>query len=198
MSMFSSPVCREVSKYTVEKLRSDFNFAGSINAHAQSIMGSAFQFGHHAVEGIDTIITSLLSPMCLSVNQQTRTFPTDPVLTFSAKENSRSFLAVDDGIDLDSVTDVDIGETTESKATKGKIKTEVEHSRSLTALADDVELDSFTDVAINETTEPKAKKSKIKTEVEENFPSTNCRLFLLIIQLRQCRKFAINELQIRL
>ena len=158
MSVFSSPGCREVSKYTVEKLRSDFNFAGSINAHAQSIMGSAFQFGHHAVEGIDTIITSLLSPMCLSVNQQTRTFPTDPVLTFSAKENSRSFLAVDDGIDLDSVTDVDIGETTESKATE----------------------------------------SKIKTEVEENYPSTNCRLFLLIIQLRQCRKFAINELQIRL
>ena len=29
-------------KYTVEKLRSDFNFAGSINAHAQSIVGSAF------------------------------------------------------------------------------------------------------------------------------------------------------------
>ena len=33
---------REVAKYNVEKLRSDFNFAGSINAHAQSIMGSAF------------------------------------------------------------------------------------------------------------------------------------------------------------
>merc|ERR1712081_89554 len=113
-----------------------------------------------------------------------RTFPTDPALTFSAKENSRSFPALDDGIDLDSVTDVAIDETTESKATKGKIKTEVEHSRSLTALADDVELYSFTDVAINETTEPKAKKSKIKTEVEENFPSTNCRLFLLIIYLR--------------
>ena len=29
-------------KYTAEKLRSDFNFAGSINAHAQSIVGSAF------------------------------------------------------------------------------------------------------------------------------------------------------------
>ena len=29
-------------KYTAEKLCSDFNFAGSINAHAQSIMGSAF------------------------------------------------------------------------------------------------------------------------------------------------------------
>ena len=102
-------------------------------------------------------------------------------MTFSAKENSRSFPALDDGIDLDSVTEVDIGETTESKATKSKIKTEVEHSGSLSALADDVELDSFTDVAINETTEPKAKKSKIKTEVEENYPSTNCRLFLLII-----------------
>ena len=62
-------------------------------------------------------------------------------MTFSAKENSTSFPALDDGIDLDSVTDVDIGETTESKATK----------------------------------------SKIKTEVEENYPSTNCRLFLLII-----------------
>ena len=41
-SMFSSPGCREVSKYTVEKL------------------GSAFKFGHHATEGIDTIITSLV------------------------------------------------------------------------------------------------------------------------------------------
>ena len=86
-------------------------------------------------------------------------------MTFSAKENSRSFPALDDGIDLDSVTDVAIDETTESKATKGKIKTEVEHSRSLTALADDVELDSFTDVAVDETTESKAKKSKIKTEL---------------------------------
>ena len=65
----------------------------------------------------------------------------DPVLTFSAKENSRSFPALDNGIELDSFTDVDISETTESKATK----------------------------------------IKIKTEVEENYPSTNCRLFLLII-----------------
>ena len=136
--MFPSPGCQEVSKYTVEKL------------------GTAFKFGHHVTEGVDTIITSLLSPMGLSVNQQPRTFPTDPVLTFSAKENSRSFPALDDGIDLDSVTDVDIGETTESKATK----------------------------------------SKIKTEVEENYPSTNCRLFLLIIQLRQSRKFATRELLI--
>ena len=31
-----------LSKVASEKLRSDFNFAGSINAHAQSIMGSAF------------------------------------------------------------------------------------------------------------------------------------------------------------
>ena len=51
---------REVAKYTAEKLRSDFNFAGSINVHAQSIMVSAFKFGHHAIEGIDTIITSLV------------------------------------------------------------------------------------------------------------------------------------------
>ena len=41
-SMFSSLGCREVSKYTVEKL------------------GSAFKFGHHAIEGTDTIITSLV------------------------------------------------------------------------------------------------------------------------------------------
>ena len=41
-SVFSSPGCWEVSKYTVEKL------------------GSAFKFGHHATEGIDTIITSLV------------------------------------------------------------------------------------------------------------------------------------------
>ena len=58
---------------------------------------------------------------------------------------------------------------------------EAEHSRSLSALDDDIELNSFTDVAINETTESKATKSKIKTEVEENYPSTNCQLFLLII-----------------
>ena len=65
----------------------------------------------------------------------------DPVLTSSGKENSRSFPTVDD----------------------------------------DIELNSFTDVAIDETTESKATKSKIKTEVEENYLSTNCRLFLLII-----------------
>ena len=53
-------------------------------------------------------------------------------MTFSAKENSRSFPALDDGIDLDSVTEVDIGETTESKATKSKIKTEVEENYLLT------------------------------------------------------------------
>ena len=41
-SMFSSPGCREVSKYTVEKL------------------GNDFKFGHHALEGTDTIITSLV------------------------------------------------------------------------------------------------------------------------------------------
>ena len=119
--------------------------------------------------------------MGFSVNQLSRTFPTDPVLIFSCRENSRSFQTVDDDIELDSLTDAAIVETTESKATKSKIKTEVEHSGSLLALADDVELDSFTDVAINETTEPKAKKDKIKTEVEENYLLTDCRLFLLII-----------------
>ena len=98
--------------------------------------------------------------------------------------------------ELDSFTDVPIDETTESKATNSKIKTEVEPSGSLPALAYDVELDSFTDVAIDETTESKAKKSKIKTEVEENDLLTDCRLFLLIIQLRQSRKFTTNELQI--
>ena len=50
-SMFSSSSCREIAKYSVEKL------------------GTAFKFGHHVTEGVDTIITSLLSPMCLSVNQ---------------------------------------------------------------------------------------------------------------------------------
>ena len=57
----------------------------------------------------------------------------------------------------------------------------IEISRSLLTLDDDIELESFTDVVIDETTESKATKSKIKTEVEENYPSTNCRLFLLII-----------------
>merc|ERR1711954_71453 len=136
-----------------------------------------------------------LSPMVLSVNQKSRTFLTDPVLTFSGNENSRSFLTIDDDVELDSFTDVAIVETTESKATKSKIKTEVEHSGSLSALADNVELDSFTDVAIDETTESKAKKSKIKTELRkesadgfsivptdnlvkirvENLLSTNCK-----------------------
>merc|ERR1712025_1032122 len=108
-------------------------------------------------------------------------FPADPVMIFSGTENSRSFLTIDADIELDSFTDVAIVETTESKATKSKIKTEVEHSGSFSSLADDVELDGFTDVAINETIESKAKKSKIKTEVEENYLLTDFRLFLLII-----------------
>merc|ERR1712081_17367 len=106
-----------------------------------------------------------LSLMGFTVNQLSRTSLTDPVLIFSGKENSRSFPTVDDDIELNSFNDVAIVETTESKATKSKIKTEVEHSGSLLALADDVELDSFTDVAVDETTESKAKKSKIKTEL---------------------------------
>ena len=103
--------------------------------------------------------------MGFSVNQQSKTFPTDPVLIFLGTENSRSFPTVDDDIELDSFTDAAIVETTESKATKSKIKTKVEHSGSLPALADDVELDSFTDDAVDETIESKAKKSKIKTEL---------------------------------
>ena len=55
------------------------------------------------------------------------------------------------------------------------------HSRSSPSLDNDIELESFTDVAIDETTESKATKSKIKTEVEENYPLTDCQLFLLII-----------------
>ena len=46
---------------------------------------------------------------------------------------------------------------------------------------DNIELESFTDVAIDERTESKAPKSKSKTEVKDNFPQTNCKLFLLII-----------------
>ena len=69
--------------------------------------------------------------MGFSVNQESRTFLTDPVLIFSGKENSRSFPTIDDDIELDSFTDAAIVETTESKATKSKIKTEVEHSGSL-------------------------------------------------------------------
>merc|ERR1712114_121422 len=119
--------------------------------------------------------------MGFTVNQLSRTFPTDPVLTVSGKENSISFPNVDDNIELDSFTDVATDETTESKATKSKMKTEVEHYGSLPALADDVELDSFTDVAVDETTESKAKKSKIKTKVEENDLLTDFQLFLLIL-----------------
>ena len=84
-----------------------------------------------------------LSPMGFSVNQESRTFPIYPALIFSAKENSRSFPNIDDDIELDSFTDAAIVETTESKATKSKIKTEVEHSGSLPALAYNVELDSM-------------------------------------------------------
>ena len=51
-----------------------------------------------------------LSPMGFSVNQESRTFPTDPVLIFSAKENSRSFPTIDDNIELDSFTDAAIVE----------------------------------------------------------------------------------------
>ena len=101
--------------------------------------------------------------MGFSVNQQSRTFLTDPVLTFSGKENSRSLPTLDDDIELNSFTDVAIDETTESKATKSKIKTEVEHSGSLPALDNDIILDSFTHVTIHETTESKATKSTIKT-----------------------------------
>ena len=137
-----------------------------------------------------------LSPMASSVNQQSRIFPTDPVLIFSGKENSRSFPTIDDDIELDSFTDAAIIEITESKAAKSKIKTEVEHSRSLLALVDDIKLYSFTDFAIHERTDSEATKSKMKTEVKENYPLTNCQLFLLIIQLRQSRKFATNELPI--
>merc|ERR1711954_518005 len=87
-----------------------------------------------------------LSPMIFSVNQKSRTFPTDPVLIFSGTENSRSFPTVDNDIERNSFTDVAIVETTESKATKSKIKTEVEHYGSLPDLADDVELDSYTQI----------------------------------------------------
>ena len=50
------------------------------------------------------------------------------VPTFSGKEHFRSLLALDDNIELDSFTDVAINETTESKAKKSKIKTELEEN----------------------------------------------------------------------
>ena len=55
-----------------------------------------------------------------------------PVLTFSGIEHSRSLLALDDNIELESFTDVTIDESTESKATKSKFKTEVEDIYPLT------------------------------------------------------------------
>ena len=91
-----------------------------------------------------------LSPMGFSVNQQSRTFPTDPFLTFSGKENSRSFPTLDNDIELDSFTNGAIDERIESKAK--------EHSRSLPTLDNNIELDSFTDVAIDERIESKAKE----------------------------------------
>ena len=114
-----------------------------------------------------------LSLLALSFDQHSRASPALVVwclwirwqYNFSGNKYSRSSPALDNKIELNSFTDVAIDETTESKATKSKIKTEVEHSGSLSALADDVELDSFTDVAVDETTESKAKKSKIKTEL---------------------------------
>ena len=89
-----------------------------------------------------------------------------PVQSFSGKEHSRRATALVDDIELESFTDVAIDERTDSKATKSKIKKEVEHSGSLSALADNVGLDNFTNVAIDERTDSKATKSKIKTEIE--------------------------------
>ena len=54
--------------------------------------------------------------MVFSVNQQSRTFPTVPLLTLSGNEHSRSLLTLDDNIELDSFTDVAIDEIIESKA----------------------------------------------------------------------------------
>ena len=48
-----------------------------------------------------------------------------PDLTFLGIEHSRSSLALDVDIELKSFTDVAIDETTESKAKKSKIKTEL-------------------------------------------------------------------------
>ena len=66
--------------------------------------------------------------MAFSVNQQSRTFPTVPLLNFSGKEHSRSFPTLDNDIELNSFTDVAIDERTELKATKSKIKKEVEEN----------------------------------------------------------------------
>ena len=55
-----------------------------------------------------------------------------PVLTFSGNEHSRSLLALDDDIELESFIDIAINERTESKARKSKFKTEVEENYLLT------------------------------------------------------------------
>ena len=58
--------------------------------------------------------------------------PTVPVLTFSGNKDSRTLPALDDDIELESFTDVAVDESTESKATKSKFKTEVEDNYPLT------------------------------------------------------------------
>ena len=55
-----------------------------------------------------------------------------PVLTFSGNEHSRSSLALDDDIELESFIDIAINERTESKARKSKFKTEIEENSLLT------------------------------------------------------------------
>ena len=55
-----------------------------------------------------------------------------PFLTFSGNEHSRSSLALDDYIELESFTDVAIDEKKQSQAKKSKFKTEVEENYPLT------------------------------------------------------------------
>ena len=51
-----------------------------------------------------------------------------PVLTISGNEHSRSSLALDNNIELESFTGVAIDERTKSKAMKSKFKTKVEEN----------------------------------------------------------------------
>ena len=116
------------------------------------------------------IFVVILSQAAFESNGST----SEPVLTFLDNVHSRSSTALvfctNDYIQLESFTNVDIDERTESEVSKSKFKTEVGEK----VQKDNVNLEVFTDVNIDEKTEPKVIESKFKTEVEENYLLTNC------------------------
>ena len=69
---------------------------------------------------------------------------------------------MNNNIELESLTDVDIDERTEPEFSESKFKAEVEEK----VQNDNVELKSFTDVDIDERTEPEVPESKFKIKLK--------------------------------